>query len=321
MFARALTGAIGATAAAGGGGSTAGGRSGGSSRARAQPPAEQEHGGKRVSVFERLSAAAAAAAASSNGTDGQPQKQQRQQEDANERRSVYARLGNGQAAVQPGSSMDVDPQQRERPRGSISAAVQRAVRGVTATPAAAANTAPSSSKRKADGPAAAAAGADSSSAAAAATQAKKPRPAAGDAAPAAAAAAPGVSAKKASQLAALRAALAAKEAEVKRLKADADADARSVVVFGVSPAVTDGVLRAHFGVCGGGAGAIKRATLLPSCAMPGAPGAYVEFQDSSELGPGGASRPVSASRAVLMALGLSGTALLGQQITVGVCGG
>jgi RNA recognition motif-containing protein len=115
-------------------------------------------------------------------------------------------------------------------------------------------------------------------------------------------------------MAALRAMLAAKEAEVRRLQQQKAAqalqaeqqavDERSIVVFGVSPLVPESVMRAHFSGCG----AIKRCTMLPGRmhAAPGAAavikGAYVEFE---------------SSRAVLAAMGLTGTQLLDQTIQVG----
>jgi hypothetical protein len=319
MFVRALTGiAAGGSGGAGAGGRNAhgadagqasgaaagGGSGGGGGSASASASASGGGGGgggQRKSVFERLSAG-------------------------------YARLGSG-----GGSAMDVDQQQQPR---SINPAVQRALLGATGTPAAAA----AGSKRKASdshagGDAAAAAAAEAASAAlrgAAITSnggaaaaapaagvapqqqaAKKVRPAAGTpAAAAGAAAAPGGASSKAAELAALRQMLAAKEAEVRRLQreqADAAADERSVVVFGVARAVTDDVLRAHFSVCGGDAGdAVRRATLLPGRHVPGAPGAYIEFRDSHDAGGG----VVPVSRAVLGALGLSGSTLLGHQITV-----
>jgi hypothetical protein len=119
-------------------------------------------------------------------------------------------------------------------------------------------------------------------------------------------------------MAALRAMLAAKEAEVRRLQQQKAvqalqaglqaeqqaADERSIVVFGVSPQVPESVVRAHFSGCG----AIRRCTMLPGRvhAAPGAAahvkGAYVEFE---------------SSRAVLAAMGLTGTQLLDQTIQVG----
>jgi hypothetical protein len=112
--------------------------------------------------------------------------------------------------------------------------------------------------------------------------------------------------------------LAAKEAEVRRLQQQKAvqalqaekqaeqqaADERSIVVFGVSPQVPESVVRAHFSGCGG----IRRCTMLPGRvhAAPGAAahvrGAYVEFE---------------SSRAVLAAMGLTGTQLLDQTIQVG----
>jgi hypothetical protein len=141
---------------------------------------------------------------------------------------------------------------------------------------------------------------------------------------AAAAAAPGAAAaagSKEAELAALRAQLQAREAEVLRLKQAAESDAVSVAVFGVSPRVPDTVLMAHFRPAAQSCGAnIRRCTMLAGRFPPhvSAPGAYVEFEG---LGPGdAAARAKAAAQATANALQLSGSMLLDQKITVRVVG-
>jgi hypothetical protein len=150
--------------------------------------------------------------------------------------------------------------------------------------------------------------------------AKKSRTAAAPAASAAAAAAAGSGGKalssKEAEIAALRAQLEARQAEVKRLKQAQEADQVSVAVFGVSPRVPDTVLMAHFRSCADSCGAnIKRCTMLVGRFSPHvtAPGAYLEFE-----GMGGdlASRAEAAQKATANALQLSGSMLLDQKITV-----
>jgi hypothetical protein len=149
--------------------------------------------------------------------------------------------------------------------------------------------------------------------------AKKSRTAAAPAAPAAAAAAgsggKALSSKEA-EIAALRAQLEARQAEVKRLKQAQEADLVSVAVFGVSPRVPDTVLMAHFRSCADSCGAnIKRCTMLAGRFQPHvtAPGAYLEFEG---MGGDPASRAEAAQKATANALQLSGSMLLDQKITV-----
>jgi hypothetical protein len=144
--------------------------------------------------------------------------------------------------------------------------------------------------------------------------AKKTRTAAPAAAAAAPAAAPG---SKEAELAALRAQLQARQAEVQRLKQAQEADQVSVAVFGVSPQVPDAVLKAHFRSCATSCGAdIKRCTLLTGRYPPphsSAPGAFLEF-----VGVAGddAAKVKAAQQATTNALQLSGSMLLDQKITV-----
>jgi hypothetical protein len=149
------------------------------------------------------------------------------------------------------------------------------------------------------------------------------------AAPAAAAAAPAASApaaapgSKEAELAALRAQLQARQAEVQRLKMAQEADKVdqvSVAVFGVSPRVPEGVLLAHFGSCATSCGAtIKRCTLLTGRYPPhvAAPGAFLEFGATPGIGISDpALQAKAAQQATTNALQLSGSMLVDQKITV-----
>jgi hypothetical protein len=121
---------------------------------------------------------------------------------------------------------------------------------------------------------------------------------------------------KEAELAALRAQLEVRQAEVQRLKQAQESDQVSVAVFGVSPRVPDTVLMAHFRSCAQSWGAnIRRCTMLPGRFSPHVttPGAYVEFEG---MGGDAAARAKAAQQATTNALQLSGSMLLDQKITV-----
>lgn len=277
---------------------------------RESQESEQKSGSKQ-SVFERLSgispgtliaqaplqqqsqAAEAVAAAQQalsrsklDSTVGKLQQQQGSTQVAAEpRRSLASRLQGAGSAV-------ADQQQEQQSNQQIQPGSSTAAPAAEGQPEAV-SAATAGSKRKAP-----TAPGTNGNAAGSGAAVKKP----------ATAASAGTSGKQQSsgELAALRAMLAAKEAEVRRLQQlkahqqqQQEADERSVVVFNLAPHIPEAVVRAHFGGCG----AIKRCSILVG-RMPGptVPGAYIEFE---------------TTMGALAAMGLAGSSLLNLQIQVG----